>query len=193
MAPRRIEKAAVSVRKPGKAAVAGLVAGLAGAWAMSAFSAGWEKVLPASAGRPQPHTASMAEARQQRTPPMHASQQEWDTTLNTATVVARTIVHGPLSVSQQERGAVAVHYAVGAAMGALYAIAREYVPQLAAGEGAPFGAAVFLIAQEFEMPRMGLSKPAGQYSVAMHANSLGEHVVWGIATELVRRALWGLL
>ncbi len=179
--------------RPGKAALAGAMAGLAGAWAMSAFSAGWEKLLPASAGRPQPWTVNIGKAQQRHRPPMHASQQEWDTTLNTATAVARKLVHWPLSLRQRERAAVAVHYAVGATFGAFYSVAREYVPQVASGGGAPFGMAVFVLAQEIEMPRMGLSKPAGQYSLAMHANSLGEHVVWGITTELVGRALRRLL
>ncbi len=45
------------------------------------------------------------------------------------------------------------------------------------------------MAQEIGTPLMGLSKPIRDYTLAMQANSLGEHVVWGVATELVRRAL----
>jgi uncharacterized membrane protein YagU involved in acid resistance len=180
-------------RRPGrtelsKAALAGLAGGLAGAWAMSLFSAGWEKALPASAGHPGARTISIEEGRRRRKPPMHASQQEWDSTMNAATAVAR-VLHLPLPEQQQERGAVAVHYAVGGIMGAAYGLMREFVPEVGMGAGSAFGAAVFVLAQEIGTPRVGLSKPLGEYSFTMHANSLGEHVAWGITTDLVRRAV----
>jgi hypothetical protein len=78
--------------------VAGAAGGLAGVWAMSLFSAAWEKVLPASAGRPEPHTVNIAEAR--RSPPMHASQQEWDSTMMTATALAHKVLHWPLTLEE---------------------------------------------------------------------------------------------
>jgi uncharacterized membrane protein YagU involved in acid resistance len=175
--------------KLGRAALAGMAGGVAGAWAMSAFSAGWEKLMPASAGRPQGRTINVAEARQRRPAPMHASQQEWDSTMNTATAVARKVLQRRLPQTQKERGAVAVHYAIGGVMGAGYAVVREYVPAVGAGAGAVFGAAMFVLAQEIGTPLMGLSKPVRDYSPAMQANSMGEHVAWGLTTETVRRAL----
>lgn len=39
------------------------------------------------------------------------------------------------------------------------------------------------------MPLLHLSASPRQYSLAAQAQSLGEHVVYGVTTELVRRAL----
>lgn len=161
---------------------------------MNAFSAGWEKAMPASAGHPEGRTINIEEGRRRRRPaPMHASQQEWDSTMSTASAVARKVLKRPLPEAEKERGAVAVHYAIGGAMGAGYAVMREYVPEVGAGAGAVFGAAMFVLAQEIGTPLLGLSKPLRQYSLAMQANSMGEHVVWGLTTEAVRRALRRLL
>jgi uncharacterized membrane protein YagU involved in acid resistance len=174
-------------RHPGKALVAGVAGGSAGAWAMSLFSAAWEKVLPASAGKPEPRKAIIAEAR--RSHPMHASQQEWDSTMMTATALARKALHWPLtSERQQEQAAVALHYATGSAFGAMYGVAREYMPHGGVGSGMAFGAAAFVLAQEIGTPRTGLA-PVSAYSLPMQANSLGEHIAWGATTELLRRVV----
>ena len=156
---------------------------------MTAFSAGWQKLLPASAGSPNRRTVNIAEARRHYRPPMHASQQEWDSTLNTAVALAEKVLHRPLPERQRELGAVVVHYLVGAVFGAAYGAAREVLPDAGRGVGAVFGAAVFVLAQEIGTPRMGLSKPLRDYSVAMQANSLGEHVVWGVTTDVVARGI----
>ncbi len=39
------------------------------------------------------------------------------------------------------------------------------------------------------MPWLGLNAMPHDYSVLMHLNSLGEHVVYGMTAELVRRTL----
>ncbi len=160
---------------------------------MSVFSDAWEKLLPASAGKPEPQAVTISRARRRKAPAMHASQQEWDSTLNTAVALAQSVTGHPPSEEEQERGAVAVHYAIGAIFGVLYSVAREHLPEIGAGAGAPFGAAAFVVAQEIGTPRLGLSKAVGKYSLSMQANSLGEHVAWGVTTELTRRLLWRVL
>ncbi len=158
------------------AILAGLIGGLAGAWAMSRFSAVWERAAGAGPLR-------------QQTNLMHASPQEWDSTLNAATMLARRVLHHPLRDEQRDLGAVAVHYATGASMGAGYAVLREFLPSAGLGNGAIFGALLWLCAQEIAMPLLHLSGSPRQYSVAAQAQSLGEHLAYGISSELVRRAV----
>lgn len=171
-----------------KAVIAGAAAGLAGAWAMSEFSRLWERAFPRSAGAPGRNhkVADIEVARQQL---MHASQPEWDSTMNAATALARDIFRQPLTFQQRERGAVAIHYAAGATMAAAFAVIREFLPEAAASSGAAFGIAVWLLAQEIGMPLLGWAPGPRGYSVGQHANSLGEHVAYGVTTELVRRVL----
>jgi putative membrane protein len=172
-----------------RAALTGVAAGLAGAFAMSQFSGVWERLFPASAGRPRGVAGLRPVAAETRRRLMHASQQEWDSTLNTAGGLARNVLDRPLTQKQRERGAVAVHYAVGAAAGAGYAVLHDFFPEAGLGAGALFGAGLWLLAEEIGMPVLHLSAWPRQYSAAMQVNSLGEHVAYGMTTELLRRAL----
>jgi uncharacterized membrane protein YagU involved in acid resistance len=70
-----------------------------------------------------------------------------------------------------------------------YAAAGDIYPPLPAGSGASFGIVFWLLGDELAMPLLGLNAMPRDYSVLMHLNSLGEHVVFGMTAELVRRAL----
>lgn len=176
-----------------RAVFAGMLGGIAGAFAMSQFSRLWASAYPASVGSPEKHKVLNFAAARGRLgrPLMYASQQEWDSTLNAATAVLLRLLHRPLSEPQRERGAVAVHYAVGATVGAAYAAVREYMPEAGAASGAAFGAAVWLVFEETGMPLLGWTRPPRQYSLAEHANAFGEHIAFGVTTETVRRLLRG--
>jgi putative membrane protein len=86
-----------------------------------------------------------------------------------------------------------VHYAFGGAMGAIYGAASARNPQLAAGAGLPFGAAVWIVADEIGVPLTGLSKPPTAYPLKDHASAFAAHLVYGVTTEGVRRLLVGVL
>ncbi len=49
----------------------------------------------------------------------------------------------------------AVHYAMGAGSGLIYGIAAEVAPVTTAGLGLPFGAAVWLVADDVVVPALG--------------------------------------
>jgi putative membrane protein len=83
-------------------------------------------------------------------------------------------------------GAIA-HYAMGATSGAIYGSVAEVAPAATAAEGLPFGAAVWVIADEAVVPALGLSKPANEYPLSIHAYALASHLVFGLTTEIVRR------
>jgi putative membrane protein len=73
------------------------------------------------------------------------------------------------------------------ASGDVYSAVVEFEPATTAGAGLPFGAAVWLFADEIVVPALGLSKPATEYPLSTHAYALASHLVYGVTTELVRR------
>ena len=65
--------------------------------------------------------------------------------------------------------------------------------QLAAAAGLPFGAAVWIVADEIGVPLAGLSKPPTEYPLRDHASAFAAHLVFGVTTEGVRRLVLGVL
>lgn len=81
-----------------------------------------------------------------------------------------------------------VHYGFGGGMGAVYGALAALRPEVAAGWGLPFGAAVWLAADEVGLKIFRLARPSGQ-STSAHVLSLGTHLAFGVVTDLVRREL----
>ena len=52
-----------------------------------------------------------------------------------------------------------------------------------------FGTAVWLGADEVAVPAFRLSKPPTEYPVSVHAYAFMSHLVYGVTTDLVRRAV----
>jgi uncharacterized membrane protein YagU involved in acid resistance len=78
---------------------------------------------------------------------------------------------------------------MGATSGAIYGAVAEVMPAATVAEGLPFGAAVWLIADEGVVPASGLSKESSDYPPSIHAYAFASHLVYGLTTELVRRAV----
>ncbi len=53
----------------------------------------------------------------------------------------------------------------------------------------PFGAALWLGADEVAVPLFGLSGPPFAYPASTHASALAAHLVYGATADLVRRAV----
>jgi uncharacterized membrane protein YagU involved in acid resistance len=94
-----------------------------------------------------------------------------------------------LAEQDKEVAGVAFHYAMGATSGAMYGALAEAVPAVKVGVGVPFGAAVWLIADEGVVPALGLSKSPTEYPLSIHAYAFASHLVFGLTTELVRRTV----
>lgn len=158
-----------------KSLLAGFAGGIAGAWAMRRFSAAWRRCGGPSCAPPgEPY-----------------SSQEWESAARAAELLTRSVLGRGLSPDEKRRGAAAVHYAIGGLAGAGYALAARPYPALRAASGAGFGFAFWLLGDELAIPRMGLSAPPSRYSLPMQVNSLGEHLVYGLMAEQVRRVLQG--
>jgi hypothetical protein len=106
-----------------------------------------------------------------------------------ANAIAVGVFGRELTRGEKERAGTALHYAFGATTGGLYGAAAELAPFVTAGAGLPFGAVVWLTADEGVVPALGLSKSPAEYPPSIHVYALASHFVYGLTTELVRRAV----
>jgi hypothetical protein len=169
-----------------KGLVAGIAGGLAGTIVMTQFQAGWKKA------------SEMLDSKTNEKPGRRKSRSKSDekgedATLITAGKIAE-LVDQRLSRQQKQKGGATVHYGFGTALGALYGITRELSPDtwqsvhpVLAGIG--YGSAVFVGADEFAVPAWGLSKRPKEAPLSSHAYGLASHAVYGLTSELVRKAV----
>jgi putative membrane protein len=160
-----------------KGAVAGAVGGLIASWVMNQFQT--------SSAR------QAASQKQSRSPNVSKQQKEngEDATVKAAELVVENVAGRPLRETQKPKAGALVHYAFGTALGVLYGAAAEMIPQIASVWGLPYGAAVFVGADEIAVPALGLSKPPTEYPASKHAYALASHLVYGATLETVRRVI----
>ena len=107
--------------------------------------------------------------------------------VRTGNAVAEFVFNQKLTKPEKELAGAIAHYAMGVTSGAIYGAVAELVPQTTFVEGLPFGAAVWVIADEAVVPVLGLSKRADEYPLSTHVYSFASHLVFGLTTEIVRR------
>ncbi|SRR6266498_4259201 len=112
-----------------------------------------------------------------------------DAAERTANVISVGLTGHKLSEREKDVGGTIFHYVFGATSAALYSAASEIFPLLRSGWGLPFGAAVWLIADERVVPALGLSKYARHYPTSTNAYALAAHLVYGLTTEVTLKAL----
>lgn len=144
-----------------RGAAAGLLGGLAASWAMNKF----QNLLDGQSSEDEAVTAKIAEAGSQR-------------------LLGHALTHAGKKIA-----APVVHYAIGGASGAAYGALAEVLPAAASGAGALFGAMLWITADEVMGPALGFAKRPAEYPISTHGKALAAHLVYGVATELVRRAL----
>ncbi len=176
-----------------KGLAAGLIGGLAASWMMNQFQMMWsrqsegvEKAHGAQALKPRGGHEAVGEIR--RAPESNSEAQE-DATEKIASAVSEKILNRHLEKDEKEAAGTIVHYVYGTTMGALYGAAAEFVPAVATGFGLPFGASVWLAADEMLVPALGLAADPEEYPPSTHAYALCSHLVYGITAEAVRRSL----
>jgi putative membrane protein len=119
-------------------------------------------------------------------------QESEDATQKIADKIVQAVLHRPLNKEAKKIAGPVVHYAFGAVVGAIYGAAAEKLPVNKAA-GVPFGAAVWLGADEIGVPAAGLSGPLTKYPLSVHLNALAGHIAYGVTTELVRRGVRAVL
>lgn len=159
-----------------KGAFAGLVGGIVGTFAMGGFQA---------------FLSALSEEKKKSK--KEKSEEDEPATVKAAEGIAEAVFDHKLTKREKEPAGEAMHYAMGATSGLIYGIASEIAPMTTVGLGIPFGAAVWLVADDVVVPALGLAKPATEYPLSTHAYALSSHLVYGLTTDLVRRAVRDLL
>jgi uncharacterized protein DUF1440 len=165
-------------------ALAGLAGGIAASFAMNRVHALWTRLdagEPASR-RKEEQGGQIEKGRQQR---QGADRDEGSSTEKAAGDLAGRF-GVELDDAERKRLGTVLHYAFGATVGAFYGAAAELSPRVTAGGGIPFGAAVWLAADEVGMPAMGFARRPADQPLNVHLQSLADHAVYGGVTELVR-------
>jgi putative membrane protein len=155
--------------EPWKGLAAGVIGGLAATLVMGQFQAAWGKA--SGALRQDEDSDSRGEE----------DQQDEDG-------------GSRLSHEEKKKAGPLVHYAFGSAMGAAYGLANEFAPvgrkmlsPLMSGSG--FGTALFLGADEWAVPALGLSSPPKKSAVSSHIYGWASHLVYGLTLEMVRKTV----
>ena len=162
-----------------KGVVAGLVGGLVASWTMDQFQALWTKVAESV----EPSQGSSSSKQESK-----GGEQD-DATVKAASAISEGVFDHKLTKSEKRIAGPAVHYAFGTSVGGLYGAVAELAPEVSAGVGLPFGAAFWLVADETAVPLLGLSKAPTEYPLSTHVYALASHFVYGLTTEVVRRAV----
>jgi|SRR5258708_5259244 putative membrane protein len=172
------------MRKPKlwKGLVAGSAAGLAGTIAMTQFQNLWSK----TSEKLKP------KGNEQSSSGNGPGQEAEDATMKAAGKVAEAAGHH-LSKEQKKKAGPIVHYAFGTGMGALYGTVVEVGPRklrrhdLLSGVG--LGGVLFAGVDEIAVPAMGLSKKPTEAPLSSHLYALASHLVYGLTTGAVRKAV----
>jgi putative membrane protein len=153
-----------------KGALAGIAGGLVASFAMNQFQGVLAKAMP-----------------HQRNGSRRSNKEP--ATVKIAETLSRRVFDHELAPKERARAGNAVHYAFGAATGALYGVLAEAKATSRLGFGTLFGSVLWFVADEIVVPRLGLSGPASDYTASTHASSWASHLVYGITTDLVRRGV----
>lgn len=175
-----------------KGLAAGVIGGLVASIVMNQFQSRLGKL---TAGIEESHGA---QSLQQGSPQHGAARllqerggddEQDDAAERLANSIAVGVFDHELTKSTKETAGTALHYAYGISMGGFYGAAAELAPVVTAGAGVPYGAVIWLTADEGVVPALGLSKSASEYPLSIHAYALASHLVYGLTVEVVRGAV----
>jgi putative membrane protein len=104
-----------------------------------------------------------------------------------AVLVNRMSDH-PLTEKEEEVSVRAIHWGFGALVGGVYGALAEYQPAITNRLGASFGLTLCGITHASALPMMGLTESPENQPAREHASELVTHAIYGVTTEVVRRA-----
>lgn len=173
-------------------ALIGAAAGTAATYAMSVFQRLWMRAFPEpEAALDSLHPAERGWPESVQAVRQPGRQGPDDATVEAADRISRQVAGRGLDVEERAVAGPAMHYLFGAVAGAAYGALAEVAPPVTAGAGLPFGAAVWLAADEIALPLLGLTPSPEDSPPHRHLLSFSAHGVYGVATEALRRALRG--
>ncbi|MEM1042329.1 MAG: DUF1440 domain-containing protein [Bacteroidota bacterium] len=160
-----------------KGAAAGLVGGLAGAWAKSktepVLQVVGEDFFPPTYDEKQLPGADIS-GHPERMPP--------------ALLVAR-LTGGRISQTQTLAAQSRIHYVFGTGAGVAYGVLAEVAPVVGIGYGLPAALALWAGTHGTMLPALGLQARPADLPTSAHVWEVGSHLVFGLTADLVRRAV----
>ncbi len=167
-----------------KGLVAGLAGGLAGAWAMNQFQKACSKISQRDGSESENESMDYRSRQEQATE---------DATMKAANRVSRIVLQQDLTREEKEELGPLVHYGFGTTMGGVYGTIAEWQPDVKAGFGTAFASVLFVAGDEIAVPALKLSGSPVNYPLSSHVYALASHLVYGLATEGVRRGVRAVL
>ena len=136
-----------------KGLAAGTIGGLVASWVMDEFQAVWIKATELR--HYSPGNASNESSPATRGKEQAVREEQEPATVKAAEMISEKILGYQLAKEKKKIAGAAVHYATGAASGAIYGAAAEVAPNVTIGAGIPFGTAVWLVVDETAVPLLG--------------------------------------
>ncbi len=182
-----------------RGALAGALAGLIASWAMESFQAAWTNagkqwlrqrvLMREDAGRRRGAKGGPEDPARMDLP-QNGDPAEERSTVKVASAVAEPILERELTDEETPVAGELVHYGFGAFNGALYgALAEVPLLPIRAFNGMSFGAALWIVADEVMLWKLGLTKKPTEFPSTTHVYALASHLVYGFTLETVRRAI----
>jgi putative membrane protein len=179
---------------------AGIIGGIAGAWMMDQYhklAAGFQSQEDGSADQQGSGRSGPQGGRQKSGQDIGSEhQQQSDSGPATEKAAAAVITGGlgyRMSKEQKQLAGTGMHYGFGASVGGLYGALAEAAPSATIGMGLPYGAGVWLAADEIAVPALGLARPPQEHPLSTHISALASHLIFGLTLEIVRRLVRKLL
>ena len=182
-------KATTKRGNPVAGAVVGAAAGLLGSWVMLRV----QHAIGSNGHVSDPGDTHPHRRRDALPNDTDGTYSDEPATMQAASVISEAVVGRALTEEEKQVGGSILHYAFGALMGALYGASAELRPGTTAGFGLPFGASVWLAADEAGVAVAGFATQPGDYPASRHAAALVSHLAYGAVVEAVRRAITGTL
>ena len=154
-----------------KGIVAGAVGGLVAAFVMTEYQA---------------LTAKFTESDK---PKKSQKKEDESANVKAAEMISENVFDHNLKKWEKEPAGEVMHYLMGGVSGAIYGATAELTGATTFAAGLPFGSAVWAIADDVVVPALGLSKSPTEYPLSTHAYALSSHWVYGLVTEIVRKAV----
>lgn len=155
---------------------AGVVGGLAGAFAMNQFQSAMSAI---SKGYYRSHSDDQPQQ------PV-----DEDATVKAAHAISCKVFDRELSDDEKRWAGPAVHYAMGGLTGGSYGLLATGT-KVTFRTAALYGAAVWLLADEIAVPSLKLAPPPQETPASSHGKALASHLVFGLVTHATRSLLMG--
>jgi len=170
-----------------RAMLHGAVASLAGVLAMDMYTRAMKKFV-APNKPPRKRSRKRGALDDISAVGMQARKDE-PSTETVARLAYKAVADEELTKQTRERMGQVVHWVYGIGVGAIYGALRSRFPSSPMIAGLGYGTALWLLGDEIAVPVLGLSKGPTAHAPAVHAKSLGAHLVYGLTTAAATRAL----